>query len=298
MKHAYLIMTHNEFDILKKSLLLLDDKNNDIYIHVDKKVKDFDFEYFKNLCKKSNVYFTSRIDVKWGSYKQIMCEYILLKEATKRKYDYYHIISGVDMPIASNDKIQKFFLKNKGVEFVAFDNHKDISEDALSRVKYYHFPVSWARSSNKILRKMFGKVHFYVLKIQKLFKVNRLKNCNWTFRKGANWVSITHEFANYVISKENEVKKIFKYSFCADELFIQTLLYNSDFYKNVCSLKNDDTASIKRYIDWQRGCPYSFKNEDFDEVINSKCFWARKFSTKENKIIDKIFEYLKEVNNE
>ena len=31
-KHAYLIMAHNDFDILEKQLRLLDDIRNDIYI--------------------------------------------------------------------------------------------------------------------------------------------------------------------------------------------------------------------------------------------------------------------------
>lgn len=44
-KHAYLIMAHNEFDILEKQLRLLDDYRNDIYIHIDKKVKQFNFNY-------------------------------------------------------------------------------------------------------------------------------------------------------------------------------------------------------------------------------------------------------------
>ena len=42
-RHAYLIMTHGNFEILKLQLEMLDDSRNDIYIHVDKKVKNFDF---------------------------------------------------------------------------------------------------------------------------------------------------------------------------------------------------------------------------------------------------------------
>ena len=45
-KHAYLIMSHNDFYILEKLLRLLDDRRNDIYVHIDKKVKNFDFKYF------------------------------------------------------------------------------------------------------------------------------------------------------------------------------------------------------------------------------------------------------------
>ena len=35
MKHAYLIIAHNEPNILKTLLLMLDDERNDVYLHVD-----------------------------------------------------------------------------------------------------------------------------------------------------------------------------------------------------------------------------------------------------------------------
>ena len=37
MKHAYLIMAHNEPEILKVLISMLDDPRNDIYLHIDKK---------------------------------------------------------------------------------------------------------------------------------------------------------------------------------------------------------------------------------------------------------------------
>ena len=52
-RHAYLIMTHGNFEILKLQLEMLDDSRNDIYIHVDKKVKNFDFLFFRTYVKKS-----------------------------------------------------------------------------------------------------------------------------------------------------------------------------------------------------------------------------------------------------
>ena len=295
MKHAYLIMAHNNFKILEKTIMFLDSKYNDIYIHIDKKVKNFNMNYYSSLVKYSNLYFTKRLDVKWGSYSQIKCEYVLFKTAYKNHYDYYHLISGVDMPITSNSKIYNYFKENNGKEFVAIDNHNTISESSLERVKFYHFFVSWARSNNKVLKKIFDKFHFRFVKLQRKIGVNRLKKCPYKFRKGANWVSVTDKFVGYIISKESEIKKYFKFSYCADELFIQTLLYNSDFYKNICSLENDDYLSIKRCIDWKRGNPYTFKEEDFDFLIKSNCFFARKFSEKDSgNLIDKIYNYVKE----
>ena len=37
MKHAYLIMAHNEPYILEKLLKLIDYSDNDIFLHIDKK---------------------------------------------------------------------------------------------------------------------------------------------------------------------------------------------------------------------------------------------------------------------
>ena len=37
MKHAYLILAHNEFEVLRKLISALDDPRNDIFIHFDEK---------------------------------------------------------------------------------------------------------------------------------------------------------------------------------------------------------------------------------------------------------------------
>ena len=39
MKHAYLILAHNEFELLQILVSRLDDFRNDIYVHIDCKVK-------------------------------------------------------------------------------------------------------------------------------------------------------------------------------------------------------------------------------------------------------------------
>lgn len=37
MRHAFLLIAHNEFQLLKVLLSMLDDKRNDIFLHIDKK---------------------------------------------------------------------------------------------------------------------------------------------------------------------------------------------------------------------------------------------------------------------
>ena len=99
-KHAYLIMAHNNFEILKKIIVLLDNEKNDIFIHIDKKVKNIDIRQFEKIAKKSKVkVLNNRIDIHWGGYSQIECELLLLKESINGEYSYYHLISGVDLPL-------------------------------------------------------------------------------------------------------------------------------------------------------------------------------------------------------
>lgn len=57
-RHAYLIVCHNNYPVLEK--LLLDDARNDLYIHVDKKWKDFPRQQVETLIQRSYVEFIPR----------------------------------------------------------------------------------------------------------------------------------------------------------------------------------------------------------------------------------------------
>lgn len=287
-KHAYLIIAHNNFYLLEKQLILLDDERNDIYIHIDLKCKDFNFNKFENLVRKSNLTFIDRIDVKWGDCSQVEVELKLLRAATKYHYEYYHLISGVDLPLKSQNYIHSFFEENKGIEYVGFV-HKQNYQD---RVRYFHFFNTREEfSSMNLNHKLKFILNAISLKIQKLLRVNRIKKYDLKIAKGSNWFSITDEFANYIINNKDFILKFCRYSKCADEIFIQTMLINSSFYKEWYDSYN--ASSNLRLIDWDRGNPYTFTNEDYNLLIQSDALFARKFSEdKDSNIIDELFHYI------
>lgn len=289
-KHAYLIIAHNEPYILEKLTTLLDDYRNDIYIHIDKKVKNFDFDYYKSIVTKSKLIFVNRIDVRWGDFSQIESELILLKEATKLNYEYYHLISGVDLPLKNQDYIHDFFNKNLGKEFVHFCKDEQ-TKKVLNRVKHYHF-MKYYKSSNKLISCANKVIHNIFDRLQA--PISRSLGDNIEVKYGSNWFSITNDFALYVLSKEEWIRKNFKHTYCTDEIFIQTILYNSTFRKDIFyGYMDDDYIASMRYIDWNKGNPYTFKESDIIDLINSDKLFARKFSAKVNtKIIDKIFNYV------
>ena len=289
-KHAYLIIAHTQPELLKKLLKKLDDERNDIYLHIDSKAKDYPLDEIAAVVKKSKCIFTERTDVKWGSYSQIHCEMLLLKEAVKEEHAYYHLLSGMDLPIKSQDEIHAFFEMHEGLEFVDEDLPK-ISEAALSRVKYTHKFYGKAGTMADVLGALSSKG-------QKLLGVDRTKKYEGiVFQKGRNWFSITHGLAKRVAEKEEWIKEVFEKSVCGDELFLQTIARNSEFAKNICNPNTMPEIPDTRYIDWERGSnnnPYIFRENDFEELKNASGLFARKFDCQvDEKIVEKVFQELK-----
>lgn len=296
-KHAYLIMAHNNFYILERLLKLLDDERNDIYLHVDKKAKQFDSEMIKKIVKKSNIYIVHRMKVNWGAFSMVRCELLLLEQATNNgKYEYYHLLSGIDLPLKTQDYIHEFMNQNQGKIFLHFAGEKiEKQNNIISRVSRYYFMQEYMKHKNKVIRKASIKLKNVLDKIQIKLKTDRTKKIGKDIKTGAQWFSITDECARYILKNKKYINKHFKFTYCPDELFIQTLIYNTKFMDKLYYNKMDDNyISCMRKIDWTRGCPYVYKREDFDELVHSDYLFARKFSTDIDKeIVDLIYKYLK-----
>lgn len=296
MRHAILITTHDNVEISKNLLSLYDDKNIDFYFLIDKKAKSYNEEVLKDICKKSSVYFVPKINIYWGSFSQIQAEYILLENAVKKSYDYYHLISGCDIPLYTKNEFFDFFEQNKGKEFVEY-SPKEIAEKnkVQDRVKYYYVFMESVREKSAIKRKPKTFLREFFLKLQKLLKIDRTKGKE--FQYGSNWFDITDDFAKYILKNKPWVNKHFKKTCCADELFLQTLLFNSPFYSNnyYCLNEKNRILQRNRYTDWTRGQPYTFKKEDYNEIINIKeSLFIRKFNYKNDaEIVNKLFDWLR-----
>lgn len=293
-KHAYLIMAHNNFSVLEKLLLLLDDARNDIYIHIDKKTMNFNYAKIREIIKKSNLFFTEQIDVYWGDYSQIEAEMILLKSSFKEEYEYYHLLSGVDMPLKTQDEIHDFF-DNNGNDYIQFVNEEFQHErNAIYRISRYKFFQKYMRDNNVIKKKAAELFQCFVMPLQTILKVNRLKNKNIKLGYGANWFSLTNNTVGLVLSKEDFIIENFRHTLCADEIFIQTIIRT--FSQSEIKYDKDfNGTSHVRLIDWNRGNPYIFRKLDFERLISSSCLFARKFDENiDMEIVQLLYDYLKQ----
>ena len=288
MKHAYMIMAHDNFFNLEILVKLLDNEQNSLYIHIDKKVKNFNFNFFRNISKKSKIFFVDRINIYWGTYTQIDAIKHLMIEAVTNNYDYYHMISGADLPINSQKEIHSFFGKNNGKEFIGYA--KNFNNDLVYK---YNFFVKYHRNNSKFISLNSKRIRKALNKLQEMLNINPVKNLDWEIKKGCDWYSLTHNAVNYILEEEDKFKKYFKYAMGPGEFFIQTIIYNSNFKNNIYNLDDENLGSL-RFIDWERGKPYTFTNDDFELLINTELFFARKFDENiDKKIINNIYKKFK-----
>ena len=289
LRHAYLIMIHEDSLVLKRLIQLLDDENSDFYIHVDRHGAFVDGEKLQKLVKKSKVFIYRKYRVYWGTNSITNAELYLLKQALKGKYDYYHVLSGADLPIKPKEKIQQFFEENNGKEFIHFGT-KQYQQDIQQRYNVYHFFSK--QLGRKRDKKIWVDLETYSLAAQRRFHIDRIKKKTFSFYGGANWCSITSGLAAYAVRNYPKYKRAFWATQISDEAIWQTIVMDSPFRENlyIAGFDNNYNACL-RYIDWNRGTPYVFQNGDFDELMASDCMFARKFDAKiDHEIVDKIYQ--------
>lgn len=302
-KHAYLIMAHSNSEILKKLLLFIDDTRNDIYIHVDKKFIAFDTDIY-NICEYSKVIPIERISVTWGGYSQIDLEYKLIKEAlsSSEKYQYLHLLSGEDLPIKSQDEIHAFFDRNQGKEFVGYDEKWAQSPAIRKRYALYWF---MQEITGKNRKKISWIIEHILARIEYMLKIDRVKKySNINFAGGPNWFSITSELAKYVIEQEEIVRKLFKHTVSCDEIFLQTILANSEFEKNlyISDVKSEFGKVYDQCLrcidfDCEESSPKYWEYSRLNELLkHNTMMFARKFkyeTDQDKMLVDSIEKRIK-----
>ena len=264
----------------------MDSEYFDIFIHIDRKseMKIEDIEP----CKLSKLYIYKEIKVYWAHFSQVECELFLIKKALEQeeKYDYLHLISGVDFPLKKADEIYDFFNENYGLEFVHFES-LELDKIKKEWIKYYR----WVKDKDE--NSFSRKIDYYLVKLQRSLGINRFKKFNIKFYTGTNWFSITDKFGEYVVSKEKWIKKL-KYAANIDEIFLQTIIYNSEFKNNLYYKGFDnDYNACKRLLKWVGNKAYVWTMKDLKTIEESDLFFARKFDINtDREIIDYLYEKL------
>lgn len=290
MRHAYMILAHNQEDLLIKLLNSLDIDDNDIYLHIDKR-STLDLKRISESVKSASLEFVDRIKVEWGGFTMIEATMILLKAATKTSHVYYHLLSGVDLPLKNIREINSFYEENNGKEFIRFfDKEKCRNEYAVRFGYKSYFRDKCGKSHN--IWQAFNKA---LLIFQKVFHIYD-KSLEDSFYMGSQFWDITEDFAIALIKNEEDFIKKYKYASCSDEIFVQTFIRNTPFWNNLwreCTSEGNGMAGNMRFIDFSdeyKGSPHTININDVDRLLKSGLNFARKFDLKNSDAIEGILK--------
>ena len=267
MRHAWLIIAHNEFEVLQHLVSMLDVPESDFYIHFDKKVSGLpEIEVNKGHLK----ILPKRIDVCWGTVSQIETELLLLETAlTNGPYAHYHILSGTHLPLKPVSELMEFYDRHAGEEIMHFWDHDE--GDADFKLRRYHYPMRYFKSPGHRIRKVMDNMIWRVLlKAQKVLRIRHHIECN--FRKTDNWLSLSERGCRHLVRSKDMILKKYRWSFCGDEYFVATELLSTAETFQLYDCKN------LLYVKFIGDTPMSFPLAALSTLHNTGFLWARKFS--------------------
>ena len=266
MRHAWLIIAHNEFAVLQRLVSLLDDARSDFYIHIDKKVKVLPA---LSVEKGRLFILDDRVDVRWGSVSQIKAELVLLETAQRQgPYGHYHILSGTHLPLRPVEELFRFYDGHEGQEVLRLWPSDE--GDADFKLRRYHFPLRHYKYGSSLQRLLCQKTWQVVIKIQKILGIRHLRGC--AFRKSDNWLSLSEVGCRYLLGHRDGILNKYRWSFCGDEYFAA-----SELMSHPDEFKFYDCQQLL-YVEFLGDTPRTFQLSDLPALQQSGYWWARKFT--------------------
>ncbi len=285
-RHAYLIMAHGDQPMLETLIACLDDERNDIYIHADSKWRDFSPS---TLCchRAGLIVLSRRLDVRWGHTSIMEAELLLMRTAYQsgEPYSYYHIRSGVDLPLRCQDELHDFFAQHAGREFVPLWEDDSAIWDSAHKVERYHLGMRYERNHWP------RWCDLWVARLRRLAS-NALtallprRNTDIRIAKGPNWISITDALVGAILKSEQSIRRRYRFTRNSDEIFVATFVMNSPFasalYRHLDGSSYDHT-----YVEWIPGTPSpnTLTIASLERMLASDALFARKFSYNVDKAV-------------
>lgn len=286
MKFAFLISAHTDALQLRRLINALPE-NAAFFVHIDSKSDISTFQ--EHLSGDARIHILKkRINVTWGSFRQVEYQMALLEavEESKERFDYIISLSGLDFPIWSNERIVDFFqnANNKlfiqGINVAKQNPRSDISH--LYRQHRYLASMPWKYGSiGSKFRVALREIAWHI-GISKGLTFNA-NGINYDLYKGSSWWAITMDVAERVLDYWKNNKQYVDYfrdSFGPDETFIQTIVFNDPTMRHRAILTEGE------FIDLEQLTPLTYihykpeikilTEEDYPILLQSGKMFCRK----------------------
>ncbi len=290
MKHAILIMMHKNPEQVVRLVRYFPPQQCVCFVHVDQKAS-IDISSLKEALKKTGSRFEilqDRVSGVLANWSLVEVSLVLLRAAkeyeqrTGEHFDYFRLLSGQDYPIrpfAVYDHIleETYPRDYIGIEYSEEHNHvadkfirwrlpgprQYVADHGLQRTAMEKLLVGGAHIGEVLWTKLIGTPED-VMKKKGLIPAG-----------GPSWWTITDRFAKYVLEEsvqKEQIKRILVNTATPEESYFQTLYVNSEEFIPSGHMYN---MTIGKYD--AQGHTTFWKSEEYEQLIASDCYFARKF---------------------
>lgn len=293
LKHAYLVMAHNNVKVLENCFKLIDDNRNTIFLFIDKKSKVINPELLKKNLKYSKLVIVPNFNIYWAGFSMIRANLSLLQTAFEYEehFSYYHLISGADLPIKTQDEIHAYFDKYEGEEFVEINPSRSPMIQYKKNTFHLFVENNYFRS-NSLVKFLNHAIATFQMKL-KCFR-----NAGQTVYHGSALYSLSNQFVEYLLARKESILHEYKYTLASDEIFIQTEIMKSPFKEKLHRFEERMYGNA-RFIEWNnlvnKNSPTEFTMMDYERLLNADehLLFARKFNENVDiEVVEKITKNL------
>lgn len=290
MKTAFLILTHKDFNHLKRLVEYLNHPSIDIFIHVDKKSLSPEFSGKLKELSSSKVNIIPSQKVYWSSLSQTEARIRLMKAAlSSSDFDHFVMLSGQCYPIKPLPSFLKFLSNNKGVSFMEHFplpyNELGLNK-GLDRINCYSYTMFGKRVTyfSKDMKTTFntkGRVFNSLLGLYHIFKKKRRHPTNVKPYYGNDWWIASNSAVKFMLEfiEENPNYHIYhKHTKHTCEVYFPSILAGTNYQGKIINTSH-------HYMHWSEkntANPIVLEDNEFDNIANSKAFFARKFETQKS----------------
>ena len=271
MNLAYVITAHRSPGQMLRLLRAVYTPANTYVLHVDAKAEPSMHVTAKQYAEAHPNVTTIRSEsIIWGSWRLARAQIRGMKEALRLSdtWSYCLNLTAQDYPLRTQEQIaQQLAAGPAGANYIEVLDFANASENPRKRLEYYWVP--WRGKLKKLFRRRPAKFKVY-----------------W----GSNYFALTRAACEHLVSSDvsRKMQRYFRFAMCADELIFQNALMHGP-----ASLADSVVSKTFRKISWDGGShPKTFRLGDFDELVNSDAWFARKFDgAVDSAILNRLDEY-------
>lgn len=248
---------------------------NTVLIHIDSKCELV--EQFDVLLKDNVKILSTRFDIKWGNINMVNATLALMLESKSLQYDYFFLLSGEDIPVSNNAKINDILESSSGKDFIHIQDERNKYIDPYQRFTLIYPKLAYKKEKNSF-EKIYLKLSMIIANKNNAGLIYLHEKCISLY-KGTQWFTLKKQTVERILDFNQHnpsYLKIFEFSFCPDEIFFHSLVMSLfDPNRFIDKTKVNDCL---RFMDWNNGPDYPkllTKTEIFG-LRDKGYFFARK----------------------